>query len=299
MQKCEQGNSDKTKKVHVELSIEDKAWIEKFFKDFFLEAPVIYTIFGTKPMSCITINKATKNEWIEASKPYWKNLPEKRKKKALNELENYCETYDLYENWDKWISWKKNYPNSPFLFRKQSTEFDKIFNVYIINAKEVLWSLQKNYLTFSQELGSTFDPLEVTLDFENSQSNFWDQVLSNHLLQGILFGFGEKNSYFFSREMKDKEKIECLLDKRLSLRNQLGKNKNEEIFIQRMRLPSFRSYEDPYREDPIIIKYKKERKLIQKYLKGKNLFEELLKKLTNCAEIDLTTVVRQKHEDEN
>ncbi len=277
---CFRNHNDNAKRVvvHMDVSPEEKAWMGKFFNDFFLEGSTIYTLFGTKPMSGISIVSATPKEWMDAHKSLIEALDEKRKEAAIQEVQNHSQSYDLNVNWEKWIAWKKNHPDSPFLFVKRATDSPHIFNAYVANTREVMWTLQEYYSFFSRELGVEFDPLEVTLDFEDPESPFWDQIFSNHFLQGILFGFGDRNSYFFYRHFKQShtDNNSCLFV------SQPVSDEAEGGDIKNIQLPRFRSYVLPYGEDPVVTKYKKEKKRIQQELQGQDFFEAVLERLFDC-----------------
>lgn len=172
--------------------------MEKFFVDFFLEGSAIYTLFGTKPMSQITIVKATEEEWIESAAPYLQTESEEQKNEIVRKIRQHYQNYDLPKNWEKWMACQKKCTHSLFLFAKRPVPDNKtLFSAYIINVPEVAWTLQKHYLLFSRELKMDFDPVDAALAFEEPDSIFWEKVFANHLLQGILHGYGERNAYFF------------------------------------------------------------------------------------------------------
>lgn len=265
-------SSPGTTPISITLSEEERQWMDKFFNDLLLESPAMYTIFGTKPMSGITIISASEEEWVESTKMYWQNVEEKEKNKVIQStLEQYREC-DLAVNWERWVAWKKNHPESPFLFVKYPTDSKNLFNAYVINAREVVCTMQKYYSLFARELGRDFDPLTETLDFENPDSPFWNAVFKNHLLQGILYGFGEKNAYLFNQEKQLAERQECP-----SATHPI--EEEETSSIETIRLPIFRSYDLPLEKDPVIVKYKKERDLIRTKLKKKNLTIECVNKM--------------------
>jgi len=250
---------------------EDEIWMNKFFKDFFLETPAIYTLFGSKPMSMVTIVSATEKEWINSSMEHWKNLQDSEKDCLLQEIKDYVKTYDLDVNWEKWINWHKKHPQSNFLFLTQKTDSNHLFNAYVINVKSIESILQKHYNLFSKTLKMEFNPLDVALDFENPNSNFWTKVFSNPLLEGILFGYGKHNASLFFQEFEDREKKARVFDACSSVEIE-----NSETSQQNIELPLFRSYHKVSNEDPIVKNYKIEREKIKKRLNGKIFEKEVL-----------------------
>lgn len=272
------------------VSAEDKKWLEKFFTDFFLEGPAIYTLFGSKPMSGVLVITSCEKEWIEAATPFFQKENETRKKEIINKIKDHCRNYDLAQNWEKWIAWKKNCPPTSFLFAKQPLD-EHGFIAHVIHAPEVIWTLQKHYALFSRELNMDFDPLQVTLEFEDPLSVFWEKVLSNHLLQGILHGFGEKNAYFFSlqfgKEIDQEKRFIYEVDQnkyRIFNSALSAKDNHEGGSVKEMQLPRFRTYNSSYEEDPVFAQYVKERKLIQARLKGKDFADEVLNKIFTPTE---------------
>ena len=272
---AKKNSSPEISPISITLSEEERQWMDKFFNDLLLESPAMYTIFGTKPISGITIISASEEEWIESTKMHWQNAEEKEKNKIIQGTLEQCRECDLAVNWEKWIAWKKNHPESPFLFVKHPTDSKNLFNAYVINAREVVCAMQKYYSLFAHELGRDFDPLTETLDFENPDSLFWNAIFKNHLLQGILYGFGEKNSYLFNQETQLAESEKCPSG---TPANHLIKEE-ETSSIETIRLPTFRSYALPLEKDPVIAKYKKERDLIRTKLKEKNLTVECINKM--------------------
>lgn len=272
--------------LSVEVSEEDRIWMDKFFRDLLLDdtnCAMTYTLFGTKPMSSIILTVATLPEIMEGSKkmisPHIESLSPEKKEEIFQRLETYWKEYDLSDNWDRWIEWKKDRHNSRFLFRKEPTSNPHLFSAYMINTEEVLWVFHKHYTTFKESLGFDFDPLEKALEFESLDSVFWEKVLSNDFLIGLLYGFGERNAYFFSaiRKKKD-EKIKSIFPSGFS-----SKSSEDPLFhdstLEKLSIPPFVSYELPYGEDPIVINFKKEREIIQNSLKGKDWLDEVLKKI--------------------
>lgn len=278
-------NQDKKEKKNqsseILISKEEKIWMDKFFDDFFLDSSAIYTLFGTKPLSSKEIIYASRKDWGNAVQPYLKNADIKEKERAYTAVKQYCDDYDFHKNWEKWISFIKQHPKSPFLFIKRQTKTKEIALGYILNIPEMVKTLLKNYDVFKKELGYDFDPISVTMDFENIDSPFWNQVFSNHLLMGIIYGYGLKNSYLFSMEMK---KITEFNEDHSLFASIKEKEKDEqEPSLSHLLLPKFRSYRLPFNDDPILEKYKLERKKIQKELNEKNFFQKSLHQLTGSS----------------
>jgi hypothetical protein len=231
----------------------------------------------------MTIVEASEEEWIEFAAPYLQKESEERKKEILRKIQQHYQNYDLPKNWEKWMACQKKCTHSLFLFAKRPVPNNKtLFSAYIINVPEVAWTLQKHYMLFSRELKMDFDPVDASLEFEAPNSIFWEKVLANHLLQGILHGYGERNAYFFSRQFSQEKKYAKCLNDCVFTGNSSAKDEREGDTLEDLQIPLFRSYAMPYGEDPIIIKYEQERTFIQKRLKGRNLVNEILDRLYKC-----------------
>jgi len=277
------GHDKKEKKnqsSEILISKEEKIWMNKFFHDFFLDSSAIYTLYGTKPLSSKEIIYATRKDWEHAVQPYLKSAEIEEKERADAAIKQYCDDYDLHINWEKWVSFINNYPKSPFLFTKRQTKTKEIAFGYILNIQEMITTLLKNYDVFKKELGYDFDPISVTMDFKNIDSSFWNQVFSNHLLMGITYGYGLKNSYFFSMDMKKKIESKEIHSFFASIKE---KEEQEQPSLSHLLLPKFRSYRLSFNDDPILEKYKLERKKIQKELNEKKFLQKTLNQLTGIS----------------
>lgn len=251
--------------------ISTENWRERFIRDFFLDDCTIYTLFGSKPLSSKEIINASESEWIEASTPYLQDVSLQEKEFFLSRIKDHCENYYLNKDWEKWINYIENYPDIPFLFARRKTEVEQIDLGYIVNVQEMVWTLQRHYDLFSKQLGYEFDPIEKTFDFVNSDSDFWKQVLSNHMLTGIVYGYGHKNSYLFSREMDtklQKHSVFASLIRKQSVADEKS-----------IKIPAFKSYDTSLLGDPVIKQYEIERKRIQSSVLERDFVEIVQKQV--------------------
>jgi hypothetical protein len=280
---CSDPNRTSTSEEKIEkiVSPGERVWMENFFQEFFLEAPSIYTVFGSKPISGKLMNDSSFQESMKKAHLYMNEhgIKGKEKEEILLSLENSYQQDRTKEYWEKWISFIEKFPNSPYLFSKHPTRCENIWSIHILNIQQTVWVLQKYYDLFRKELGFDFDPISVTLDFKNEDSNFWKRVFSNHLLTGIVYGYGYKNSYFFNIYIQKHENFE---------NNPLFSGPlpevvdfNSENPIKSLSLPRFRSFQTPYNKDPIIEKYEDERKIIQNKINKRNFFEKTLLQIIN------------------
>lgn len=238
-----------------------------------------YTLFGTKPMSG-TVIAIPSMEWVENSQHRLEGLSSRKKKKLTREMVEFCKTYDLHLNWEKWVHWKAKKPPSPFLFRASPVDDDGLFTVDMINVKEAIFTLCKHYELFRTQLKQDFDPTKAALEFEDLQSSFWQEVFANHLLCGILYGYGKKNSYLFwlNREMENHPSTALIAH--VVFDSALVKRDGKGGTLREIPLPVFRSYtQTKITEDPVIAKYAAFRAKIQKHLRGGSLTHKILERL--------------------
>jgi len=259
-----------------EVSEEERVWIEKFFDDFFLNQLTMYPLFGSKPMSDIYVYCKSKEEWFsDYSKIVEKECPKEEQQKAIAEFKEYLNQYDLPGNWEKWMNWKSKHLDQSFLFSKRSTHSDYAFSLYILNVQEAAWILQKYYSTISREFEMEFDPLQVVMEFEDSNSLFWKKVFQSHYVMGILYGFGERNSYFFDRGMRLQDLNSFDLFTHALFKSAIDQTSNAKKFP----LPQFRSFSEDMLLDPVYQHYLREKEQISKIIKGKNKYDLILQRL--------------------
>lgn len=260
------------------VSKEDLKWMERFFNELFfdtLNSTAIYTVFGSKPLSSILIVDATEEEWLQFSQPYLEGLSKDEKEKRIRSIKEQVRQHDFPKNWQKFKSWKKKFPLTSILFVERPTKQIQLFEVYILNTQQALWKLHQYYNIFRDALQRDFDPHEEILCFEDPESAFWGQVFTNDRLSGLLYGMGEKNTFLFSYQ---KNHPNILLQGKNS--THIDRFLKEKKNLKTLSIPPFVSYEPFLEEDPVVIRFQRERKLIQQSLKGKNLTEESIRRIS-------------------
>lgn len=259
------------------ISIEEQLWIEKFFSDFFIKPSYpLFTVFGSKPLSSVSLDRGAYAKFKDYVDKHTEALSEEEYELCRQYLINHQNDEELTDNWDRWIKWIQAYPESPFLFFESKSKIKDVNKGYIVNTQEMIWTLQHYYSIFQRELGYDFDPVQMTLDCKNSDSAFWNTVLSNDFLLGICYGFGEKNAYFFSLM------INPGYAKTSFIFHQNDDFVSNDIHgtVKKLSLPDFCSYRLPFSQDPVVEKYRHEKKEIEKHLNKNNSFELLLSQLT-------------------
>lgn len=251
-----------------DLTQEDRAWMEPFFTGLMLQNPGIYTLCGSKPMTCITLHYHTDEE-IQA---YYDQMTEEQKKTAV-----YVEDYQLAQNWERWEKIRSRFRTNRFMIYKKNDAIDpKFAHVYFVDPLKVADAISKNYKIFKDVAGFDFDPIQEAFQIEKG-SAFWNKVQKNPVICGILFGFGVKNSLKFywehwglSENTEDFENyVPCYVSDGL---------KDGKSTLENLTLPAFMSY---FKDDEIIQKYKAEREAIRNEYQGKNFLDYTLQKLTS------------------
>ena len=212
-----------------------------------------------------------KRKWLEAL------TPDEKEKLKLS-----YKRYDYDANYEKWKKIKHRFSIRNFLFGEFPSPFvDQVDIVFFVNVEMTLRVLLKYYEDFRRVLGYDFDPVQVVFEVEKRDSPFWNGVVNSHALQGILLGFGRDNAWFFDWERKYREAPDQIGDFFRSLPfivsdiSQSIANYDSQHFS----LPVFGICGiDP--DKKLVIRYKKERKWIQKIYKGRDEVDVALEWLT-------------------
>ncbi len=129
-------------------------------------------------------------------------------------------------------------------------------------------------------LGYDFDPFAIVFEVENNNSQFWNDVLKSHALQGILLGFGKDNAWFFDWERQEKmgnPKQQSFLE---SLPFVFYEERDRiDYSPEHFLLPTYKSY-GLYGDPSLFQEHQKEQKQIKKLYKGKDEVDVALEWLT-------------------
>ena len=251
-----------------DLSSEDRVWMETFFTGIMLQNPAIYTLCGSKPMTCVALHYHTDEE----VQTYYDQMTEEEKKTAV-----YVEDYQLAQNWEKWELIRSRFPITKYMiYKKNDTESPKFAHIYFVDPIKVASAITENYNVFKDATGFDFDPLQEAFQIEKG-SMFWDKIKGNPITYGILFGFGAKNSLkFYWENWGQPENSESFSDcVPAYVSDSLTDGKSS---LENLILPAFMSF---FKEDEVIEKYKKEREAIRSEYQGKNFLDYTLQKLTS------------------
>ena len=259
-----------------QISRDERMWMEKFFCEIMLEEDCIYTLWGTKPMTQITLFHFTDEE-MQAS-------IDQMTEEELANAHHRITPYDLPANWENWEKVASKYPTPKFLFFSKPREAGSHSqNIYFVNILQAALVIQENYAIFRQYMKSDFSSLEVIFDIRINESPFWNEVFHNSALLGILFGYGVQNSFCFKWKygLEPNENMK-LQEFQHTLHGRFVENSNDYSVptINHFILPIFASF-TAEGKDEVVEQYKREREEIKKNYKGKDFLDLTLERLTS------------------
>lgn len=261
------GCAHSTTQLKFNIASEERIWLDKFFKDLLLEESGIYTLWGSKPMVCFEICLYSSEELKKLQEEIEENT---HVEKVM------IKNYDFPENWEKWEKIREQFKMSRFLlFKKEDPEEPKLPRVFFINILETALTIQENYHFFKKVVGSDFDSLEVVFEIEKEDSKFWNAVLKNSELMGLLYGFGLKNASCFYWKCRKNQIEDHEFTKSLRYRFSAGQDVGYAT-IDSLPLPIFSTF---FEDDQIIHKYKAEREKIKKIYKNQDFVDVTLDRL--------------------
>ena len=181
----------------------ERVWIKNFFRCLLFENMGAYVLYGSKPVSISCIEEPLSEEEKAEWNAYFDSLSEEEKRKIEFVKKKYCDYADDYKKLEEI---KLKLPINQYLFgRFPCKSSDKVDFALFINIEMTLRILLEYYEDFRRVLGYDFDPFQVVFEVENRDSKFWNRIMSNHALVGILLGYGRDNAWFFEWKMKNKK----------------------------------------------------------------------------------------------
>ncbi len=315
---CSTPSSKKSEKF--DLTEEEHACLEKFFRYFMLHETAIYTLAGSKPLTVMPLfyedmteeqlREDERNERVyfllnrnnKKDMEFYNSLSflEKEEKAYLIAEEDFI--YPIEDLWDRWEKIQNRFPiKKKFLLVKKEWITDSwkslfprckaIYDVFLVDILKTALIIQENYELFKHAVGYDFDPLEVVFELENTTSKFWDQLRGEEgwkyaTLWGILYGFGRENAFSYTWKG----------------RNTKEPNRTEQEKLWTVSLPSWSScktrpsptdkgaftlsnftipvFKSFSEKDPVVTKYEAERENIKRLYKGKDFVAYTLDLLT-------------------
>lgn len=260
---------------------------EKSEETLFLENVMIrerglYVLMGSKPMSTFYIDSGFP-ETAEEVKPYYDQCLRGESGKRADSADEYADfvqdclsSKHLHHKY-LWHAVGEKIQSSVgpcYLFVARKTPFgQRRINGLFINVPNTLYALKRYYHEFAEIYGQPFDPEAVLTEISREDSLFWSRMFASNYAQGLLFGYGGKNSFAFEWQTKHGVSLE-----RLAVEDQpLEPLTKKDVEVSDLSLPAISTY---FLSDDVLEKYRKERALIFKELKGKD-FTQTVKKWLN------------------
>ena len=262
------------------ITEEERSWLREFFHDLLFEQPGVYVLYGTKPMSWSSIEKAPTDEEKAQMKAWYYALSDQEKTKYIMRE---GDGYDFYTNFHKWEQIKHRFSIKQYLFGTFPARFDPDGpdSLFFVNIEMAIRTFLEYYEDFRRILEFDFDPLQVVFEIENRESKFWNMVIHNDVLLGILLGFGRDNAWFFEWGMRREQEPNKVGDFLKSL--PVHCSNTQRILYpnsQEFMLPTFMTYGLHPTDQQLIEQYKKEREQIKALYKGRDEVDLALEWIT-------------------
>jgi len=272
-------------------SSDESLWMSQFFRYLLLQECGIYTLWGDKPVTAFEIDLRSEEELAplcasiplelitipidlstESGRIKYEKLSEAERDRVI--FVNY-EDLEFLSKWEKWKEKQKNLSIKNYLLLlKENPKDEKLPRFFFINIRETILTLEKNYELFKEVFGKDFNPPEIIFEIKEPKSPFWDKVMLDDRCRGILFGFGENNSWcFYWKYQAASKKFTNTLRGKPSEENQQYKIWT----IEEFPIPGFVSFSE---DDRIVKKYQQQRQNIKEIYKGKDFTRTSLDKLT-------------------
>ncbi len=209
----------------------------------------VFVLFGSKPIVHSGLCVISEKKLLQTSNKMPKISTDKIHKIKLNfEIKG-------------WENVKDRIKLSKYLLILKKHESVGLADVYFVNIANTTKVLEEYHDIFKKRLGFDFDPLTIVHELKNTNSRFWENVKKDLVLQGLVFGYGKKNSFLFETWVKnenDSLKIKNFEKIGFKTTNDHLIDATVKVDYQNFPLPVFRSLLN----DPTLVKYKKEREQI-------------------------------------
>ena len=255
-----------------------------FLENVMIREGGLYVLMGSKPMVSFDVRSGIP----ETAEEYQKHLeyakikyPEDRietfeEYKISNRLDKHIQYSELWEDWETKM---KNYVGPHFQFVTRRYPFGENLSErrnlegLFINNCSLLYVLTVHYSEFEKVFGAPFEPKKVLEEISDLNSIFWERAFRNQYTQGLLFGYGSRNSFNFSWQIENNFPfaIRFFQDISLLIKTKFDKKK---VNVSDLLLPPISLY---FLGDPVLESYKLQRKEILKEFKGKD-FESTVKR---------------------
>ncbi len=254
-----------------------------FLENVMIREGGLYVLMGSKPMVSFDVRSGI----LETAEEYQKHLEYAKIKYPEDRIETF-EEYKISHKLDKhiqyselWEDWKtkmKNYVGPHFQFITRRAPFGENLSErrnlegLFINNCSLLYVLTVHYSEFEKVFGAPFEPKKVLNEISDPNSIFWERAFRDQYTQGLLFGYGSRNSFIFSWQIENDFpfSIRYFQDISLLIKTKFDKKK---VNVSDLLLPPISLY---FLGDPVLEIYKLQRKEILEEFKNKD-FESTVK----------------------
>ncbi len=287
------------------LTAEEKKDLEYFFRFLIFENYGAFVLFGSKPLCEMHLSDLGSKEENETAFQKWlESLPEDERaaleaKLAKKPKERIELKRNLYNGWLAWEKVGKTFNMKRYILRiapvpvpgRSHEAIPGSYQVMLADIQQTAVIMAENDTIFKNAAGMEFHPLQAVFELQNPDSVFWKNVFAvqNHLVKGLLFGFGLKNSIFghwhftYLNEQLSSQSKDHLGDhiveylKNAYYRRSTTPVKYTEGSLSNFTIPLFGIVDG----DDTAEKYKKEKVMIEKIYRGQDFVEVTLQRLAS------------------
>ena len=285
-------NTSFKKKIQLPLTSEEVKDLEYFLNLLLFENHGAFVMFGSKPISDMTLIDTERAETLWEQKLASMSEEERAQwNKAFKEMEEKGDIIKpgfLRNPFKGWLAWEKinnRFNKKRFLMLiKPQAEGSAFYDLLLVDILKTALILAQHYDYFKEIAGTDFDAFGIIYELENPQSLFWDRVfqLENHLAKGLLFGYGKKNALIFDCQFKHLEKKDAISQQIMSIPIPVSFEKEVKLgqgSLKNFTIPRFGVIDRKY-----VRKYQKEKKEIENYYRGKAFLQATLEKIFDYSE---------------
>lgn len=158
------------------VSKEDEERLELFFENLIKYSTLGYSLCGDKPVSLEHVPDLNRAPVLKAPKAYF--------------------TYSWYSiiglGWECWLRNAHRFPSKNYCLRSS----DDLHAIILINKKATLKVISENIDLFQKQLNTNQSPAEILNELCTSEHCMI--LNSNHVINGLLFGYGKNNTLAFT-----------------------------------------------------------------------------------------------------
>jgi hypothetical protein len=254
-------------------SSSDKSEEQLFLENVMIRNCGLYVLMGSKPMCTFDIDNCypeTREDYELYFKKHYVGTEYETLYKLPLSNADFSKVYkeDMYLHtkrlWNAWVQ-KMNYlvgPRYRFVVRRAPFERNLEEGLFI-NIPNLLLTLKTYYQDFVECYGGPFNPQEVLDQISDIESPFWNKMFTCNYTQGLLLGYGQKNSFNFSWQMENKLNLPKISFSEQSIETLLKEN----LDTNDLQLPPISVY---HLGDEVLEKYYREREQILQEFKRKD-----------------------------